>query len=72
LKLRKKFLKENGRIGSDGWGRNGYDTNYYGFSYMKGENSRKKMINSGLRLLERPISLTNHGLFERLELSRKY
>jgi hypothetical protein len=38
---------------------------------MKGRNSGKKMINSRLRLFERPISPTNHGLFERPELSRK-
>jgi hypothetical protein len=38
---------------------------------MKWKNSRKKMINSRLRLFKMPISPTNHGLFERPELSRK-
>jgi hypothetical protein len=38
---------------------------------MKGKNSGKKMINSRLRLFERPISPTNYGFFKRPELSRK-
>jgi hypothetical protein len=68
---RKFFLRKNGKCWSDGWRKNGFNTNCYVLSYMKGKNSGKKMINSRLRLFKRPISPTNNGIFERPEFSKK-